>query len=419
MKRIVITGMGAITPVGHNVQTTWDAIKAGRSGIAPLTGIETSRIETRIGGQVHDFDPVATFGAKEARRMDRFCQLGVAAAQDALIDANYTVTEENTFDTGVLVSSAFGGAQTLEEGLQVFWSQGLKRVKPTTFPLTLSNMAPAMIAMRLGIRGINYCITAACATSALSIGEGAAIIQRGDAEVMIVGGTESLSAEFPIAGLNVMRATSTRNHDPQGASRPFDANRDGFVPSESAAVLVLESLEHAQARGARIHAELVGYGASADASHVSAPESSGIAIAHAIKLALRKARIGIHDIDYINAHGTSTQINDRQETRVIKQVFGEHAYEIPVSSTKSMIGHAMSSSGAVEAIISIKAIHDGVLPPTINYEHPDPECDLDYVPNTAREKQLVHVMSNSFGFGGQNGVLIFKRYDPDNIATAQ
>lgn len=411
MTRIVITGMGTINALGHSVEETWANVKEGKSGIDLIQRMDTSLIDTKMGGEVKGFDPVAHFGHKEARRMDRFAQFALFASQEAIGQSGYKITPENTFDTGVLISAGFGGAETLQEGIDTLAKQGVRRIKPTAFPLVLSNMGAAQTAMAMGIKGINYSIAAACATSAISIGEGAEIIRRGDASVVLVGGSEAGFALFSMVGLSAMRATSTRNDAPREASRPFDATRDGFVPAEGAAVLILESVEHAQARGATILAELAGYGCTCDAVHVSAPDSEGTAIAFAMRRAMSKAGITINDIDYINAHGTSTQLNDLQETRVIKQVFGEHAYEIPVSSTKSMTGHAMSSSGALEAIIAIKAIHDSIIPPTINYQHPDPECDLDYVPHTARSAKLRYVMSNSFGFGGQNAVLIFKKWE--------
>ncbi|MBX3081640.1 MAG: beta-ketoacyl-ACP synthase II [Anaerolineae bacterium] len=410
MTRIVITGMGCLSPLGNSVQTTWEGIKAGRSGIATLTRLDISTVETKIGGEVKGFEPEAHFGHKEARRMDRFSQLAVVAALQAVEDANYAITPDNTFDTAVLVSNGFGGPETLGESIETFRLYGTKKVKPTSFPAVLPNIVSASIAMRLGSRGVCFNYAAACATSAVSIGEGAELIKRGDAEVVLVGGTEASLVPYVLAGLNSMRAMSTRNDDPECASRPFDANRDGFVPAEGAAVLVLESLEHARSRGAHIYGELVGYAASCDAWHVTAPDSEGTSITYAIRRALQKAGLTIYDIDYINAHGTSTLLGDLQETRVIKQVFGEHAYKVPISSTKSMTGHAMSTSGAFEAIFSIMALNDGIMPPTINLETPDPACDLDYIPNVARAKPLTYVMSNSFGFGGQNAILIFKKY---------
>lgn len=417
MKRIVITGMGLVSSLGHNVADTWAGIKAGKSGVARIKRFDPSPVETHIGAEVKDFDSSKWLGHKEARRMDRFAQFSVVAALEAVAQARYNITPENTFETGVIIGAGFGGSETLQEGFDTLYKQGPSRVKPLTFPSVLNNMGSAQTAMRLGIRGINFTISAACATGSVVIGEGAELIRRGEAEVMIVGGSEAGMALFAFAGLNAMHAITRRNDSPETASRPFDATRDGFVPSEGAAVLVLESAEHALARGVEPLAELVGYGCTCDASHISAPDPDGAAVAHAVRKAISRAGLTVKDIDYINAHGTSTVLNDMQESRVIRTVFGEQAYSVPVSSTKSMTGHAMSSSGAMEAIFSIMAIRDGIIPPTINYEHRDPECDLDYVPNQARKANLRYVMSNSFGFGGQNAVVIFKKWENGNNAN--
>jgi 3-oxoacyl-[acyl-carrier-protein] synthase II len=411
MKRIVITGMGMVSPLGHSVEETWEAIKAGKSGIGYIERFDTSAIETHIGGEIKDWDPLKYISHKESRRIDRFAQFAIAVTMQALEQAQYTITPDNTYETGVLIGAGFGGAESMQDGFDTMYRFGPKKVRPLTFPMVVSNMGSAQVAIHLGIRGINYSINAACATSAVTIGEAAEIIRRGDAEVMIAGGSEAGMALFSMAGLNAMRALSTRNDNPQAASRPFDAQRDGFVPSEGAAVVILETLEHAQARGVPILAELAGYASTCDAVHVTAPDPEGRAVAHAMRKAMERAGLTIKDIDYINAHGTSTPLNDAQETQVIKMVFGERAYQIPVSSTKSMTGHAMSSAGVFEAIFSILAMRDSIIPATINYEYPDPECDLDYVPNTPRKADLRYVMSNSFGFGGQNAVLILKRWD--------
>jgi 3-oxoacyl-[acyl-carrier-protein] synthase II len=411
MKRIVITGMGIISPLGHTVEETWGNVKAGRSGIGKITRFDTSELDTHIGGEVKEFDPSKWLGHKEARRMDRFAQYAIVASLEALAQSNYSITPDNTFDTGIIIGAGFGGTETLQAGFDNMVKNGPRRISPLTFPSVVPNMGAAQTAMRLGIRGINFSLSAACASSAVAIGEAAEIIRRGDANVMLAGGTEAGFALFSIAGLNAMHALSTRNDSPEEASRPFDATRDGFVPSEGAAMVVIESLEYAQARGAKILAELAGYACTCDAHHITAPEPEGTSVAYAMRKALSKAGITINDIDYINAHGTSTPLNDLQESRVIKQVFGEQAYNIPVSSTKSMTGHAMSSAGSLEAIFSVLAIRDGIIPPTINYYHRDPECDLDYVPLTARKANLRYVMSDSFGFGGQNGVLIIKKWE--------
>jgi 3-oxoacyl-[acyl-carrier-protein] synthase II len=411
MKRIVVTGTGTLNPLGNTTAETWARIKAGESGIGPITRYDASQTETKFAGEIKGFDPVAHLGHKEARRMDRFTQIAVVAAQEAITQAAYTVTPENTFDTGVLISAGFGSTEVLSESFDTLLKHGPSKIRPTAFPSALGNMAAAVPAMFLGIKGVTFSLSAACATSAVSIGEGAEIIRRGDANIVLTGGTEAGIMPIAIAGLNAMRAISTRNDAPQEASRPFDAKRDGFVPSEAAAVMVIESLEHAQARGAKILAELVGYAATCDATHVTAPDSDGVAVSHAMRRAISKAGLTIHDIDYINAHGTSTILNDMHETQAIKQVFGEQAYNIPISSTKSMVGHAMGASGALEAIVCVMALLDGIMPPTINYQYPDPQCDLDYVPNTARQASLRYVMSNSFGFGGHNAVLIFKKWE--------
>ncbi len=418
MKRVVITGMGTVNSLGNTVAETWEKAKNGISGIGPITRYDPALTETKIAGEVRNFDPAQRLGHKEARRMDRFAQYAVISAMDALEQSGYEVTPDNTFDTGILISAGFGGTEVLSESFDALFKYGAGKIRPTAFPAVLSNMAAAQPAMFLGIKGVTFSLSAACATSGVSIGEGAEIIKRGDANVVLVGGSEAGLMPISIGGLNAMRAVSTRNECPEEASRPFDATRDGFVPSEGGAVLVLESLEHAQARGAKIFAELVGYAATCDATHVTAPESDGSAVSHAMRRALVKAGLSVNDIDYINAHGTSTKLNDLQETRTIKQVFGEQAYNIPISSTKSMTGHAMSACGAIEAIVCIHAMNEGIIPPTINYHHPDPECDLDYVPNVARKANLRYVMSNSFGFGGQNAVIILKKWENGANGTA-
>jgi len=412
--RIVITGMGTLNPLSNTVQGTWTHIKNGVSGIDCITRCDTSQLDTKIGGEVKGFDPVHVFGHKEARRMDRYSQLAVAAVLQAWEQSGNVVTADNTFDICVLMSAGFGGAETLSENFHVMLEHSAQKIRPLAFPMMLNNMASAQTAMRLGIRGLNFSISSACATSSNAIGEGAEIIKRGDASIAIVGGSEASIVPMAIGGLNAMRALSTRNDEPTHASRQFDMTRDGYVPSEAAAALVLESLDHAQARGAVILGELVGYGASCDASHVTAPDPEGTAVVYAMRRALRKANLDPSQIDYINAHGTSTRLNDSIETKAIKLAFGDQAYHIPTSSTKSMTGHPMSAAGALEAIISLLAIRDGIMPPTINYKHPDPECDLDYVPNQARPKALRYVMSNSLGFGGHNSLLIFKGWEGEN-----
>jgi 3-oxoacyl-[acyl-carrier-protein] synthase II len=409
--RIVITGIGTINCVANTAEETWQRVRRGESGISCIDVVDTSDIPVKAGGMIRDFDPVKLFGLKESRRMDRYSQIAVASAMQAWAMSGNTVTPENTFDIAVLMSAGFGGVATLEENFRIFFDRGPSKVHPLAFPVSINNMSSAQTAMQLGIRGLNFSISSACATSSNAIGEAAEIIRRGDASIAIAGGSEAGMIRSGLAGLDAMRALTHWDGDPTKASRPFDATRDGFAPSEGAAAVVLESLEHAQARGANIVGELVGYGTSCDAVHLSAPDEAGTAQVHAVKKAIQKAKIAPEQIDYINAHGTSTKLNDATETRVIKKAFGDLAYNIPISSTKSMTGHPMSASGALEAIISMLAIRDGIIPPTINLEHPDPECDLDYTPNVARAKPLQYVMSNSFGFGGHNSVLIFKQYD--------
>jgi 3-oxoacyl-[acyl-carrier-protein] synthase II len=410
-QRVVITGIGTINSLGHNVGDTWQKIVAGKSGIGPLTQYDTAQTKTKIGGEIRDFDAVACFGHREARRMDRYSQIAVVATIEAWQQSGNRVTPDNQYDIAVLLSTTLGGGATISEAFEIIFKQGVDKLRPIQLPMALSNIASAQVAMHFGIKGINFAISSACATSSHSIGEGAEIIKRGDANIAIVGGSESTLQAFEIGGFNAMHACSTRNDDPEGASRPFDATRDGFVPSEAAAVLVLESLDHAQARGATILAELVGYGATCDAVHVSAPDTEGDAAAAALRRAMKKAGVTPDQISYINAHGTSTKLNDATETKVLKKVFGDLAYQIPISSTKSMTGHAMSASGALEAIFSVMAIRDSVIPPTINYSTPDPECDLDYVPNQARKAELEYVLSPSYAFGGHNSALLFKKYN--------
>jgi 3-oxoacyl-[acyl-carrier-protein] synthase II len=408
--RIVITGIGTVNCVANTAEETWQKVKRGESGIGCIDVVDVSDMAVKCGGQIKNFDPVQLFGLKEARRMDRYSQIAVASALQAWEMSGNVVTPENTFDIAVLMSAGFGGTATLEENYRALFERGPGKVHPLAFPTSINNMSSAQTAMQLGIHGLNFSISSACATSSNAIGEAAEIIKRGDASVAIAGGSEAGMVRSGLAGLEAMRALTRWDGDPTKASRPFDATRDGFAPSEGAAAVVLERLDHAQARGAHIIGELVGYGSTCDAVHLSAPDEAGTAQAYAVKRAIQKAGIAPEQIDYINAHGTSTRLNDATETKVIKRAFGDFAYKIPVSSTKSMTGHALSAAGALEAIFSMLAIRDSVMPPTINLEHPDPECDLDYIPNVARSKELQYVMSNSFGFGGHNSVLIFKKY---------
>jgi 3-oxoacyl-[acyl-carrier-protein] synthase II len=405
--QIVVTGMGCVSPLGNDVQASWEAAIAGRSGAGPITLFDASEHETRIAAEVKGFDPAATFGRKEARRMDRYTQFAVAATQAALADAGLSVTAENRERIGVFVGTGIGGIGTLLTEAEVYRTRGPRRVSPFLVPMMLPDAAGGQVAITFGMRGPNLGLTSACATGTNAIGEAAEVIRRGAADVMIAGGAEAAIVPVALAGFNSMGAVSTRNDEPTRASRPFDKTRDGFLAGEGGAVVVLESEEHALARGARIYADLLGYGITNDAYHVSAPLENGAGAVVCKRLALQQAGLRPQEIDYLNAHGTSTQLNDKSETAAVKTVFGESAYDLPISSTKSMTGHLLGAAGALEAIFCLKALADGILPPTINYEVPDPECDLDYVPNRARRKAVRRVMSNSFGFGGHNACIIF------------
>ncbi|WP_376790117.1 beta-ketoacyl-ACP synthase II [Thermoflexus sp.] len=411
MVRVVITGMGAITPLGNDVETFWQNVVAGRSGVGPITLFDASMLKTRIAAEVRDFDPEAWFGRKEARRMDRYAQFALAAAQQALQDARLDPSHVDRERVGVILGTGIGGIGALVQGVETLMTRGPDRISPFMVPMMLADTAPGLIAIAYGFRGPNMAVVTACASGTNAIGEAMHLIQRGDADVVLAGGAEAGILPISVAAFNVMGAISTRNEEPERASRPFDRTRDGFVMGEGAGILVLERLEHARARGARIYAEVVGYGTSADAYHITAPLENGEGAALAMRRALADAGLSPRDVDYINAHGTSTPLNDKSETQAIKAVFGEAAYDVPISSTKSMIGHLLGAAGAVEAIVCIRAITDGIIPPTINYEHPDPECDLDYVPNVARRKPVRVAMSNSFGFGGHNACVIFRRYE--------
>jgi len=409
--RVVVTGMGCISPVGNNVSDTWSAILAGKSGAGMITLFDASKHKTRFAAEVKGFDAVAFFGPREARKMDRFTQFATVAALEALEHSGLKIDQANRDRVGILIGTGIGGIGTLLDQAEVLRERGADRVSPFLIPMMISDSAAGMLAIRVGARGPNMAIATACASGNNAIGDAVETIRRGSADVMIAGGSEAALVSVAMAGMNVMGALSTRNDDPQSASRPFDRERDGFLMGEGAGILILESLEHAQARGANIFAELSGYGTTDDAHHISAPAENGAGAAMSMKLALENANLIVDDIGYINAHGTSTPLNDKSETAAIKTVFGEQAYAIPVSSTKSMTGHLLGASGAVEAVFSIMAIRAGVLPPTINYQTPDPECDLDYVPNEPRKASPRHVMSNSFGFGGHNATLIFSRFE--------
>lgn len=412
-RRVVITGMGALTPLGNSVDEFWRGCVEGRSGLGWITLVDTTNYAVKVDGEVRGFDPLDYMDRKDARRMARFSQFSVAAARMAIEDSGLDLAREDTTRIGVLLGNGNGGFPETDEAMRTIISKGGNRLDPFYMAKTLPNIAAAQVAMQFGLRGYNNTVTTACAAGTQAIGDALDVIRLGRADVMIAGGGEAGICELGLAAFAVMRALSTRADDPARASRPFDADRDGFVCAEGAGIFVLESLEHAQRRGARILAELAGYGASSDAYHVVAPCADGEGAQRAMRLALEDAGIGPEDVDYINAHGTSTPANDAAETLAIKGVFGERAYQIPVSSTKSMIGHALGASGAIESVACIKAIETGILPPTINYETPDPECDLDYVPNRSRQLDAVRcVLKNSFGFGGQNACLLFKRFEP-------
>ena len=410
--KVVVTGMGAITPLGLNVQDTWQALIEGRSGIGRITQFDASAYPTQIAGEVKGFDPGEYMDVREARRMARFSQFAVAGAKMALEDAGLTVDESTAEDVGVVIGTAIGGGLVESEMAHlILLNKGLRRVPPLFVPSMIPNAAAHHVACAFGIRGYSSTVVGACASGNQAIGEGARAIRDGSAQVVIAGGTESTMCELALAGICAMRALSTRNDEPERASRPFDAERDGFVVSDGCGVLVLESLDHAMARGARVYAEVLGYGVSSDAYHVSAPHPEGRGSALAMRRAIADAGLKPEDIRYINAHATATPIGDPAEVVAIKSVFGSRAYEIPVNATKSMIGHLLGAAGAVEAIATIMTIQEGILHPTINYEHPDSECDLDCVPNEARRTQVDIALSNSFGFGGQNACLVFRSWE--------
>lgn len=409
-KRVVVTGLGCVSPVGNNVKDTWAALLAGKSGAAHITSFDASHHKTKFAAEVKGFDPVALFGTREARKMDRFTQFATAATLEALEQSGLKIDESNRDRVGILIGSGIGGIHTIIEQYEVFKERGPDRISPFLIPMMISDSAAGNLAIRVGVRGPNMSLATACATGTNGVGEAAEMIRRGAADVMIAGASEAAIHPLTMAGMNVMTALSTRNDEPERASRPFDKNRDGFLMGEGAAILILESLEYAQARGAKILCEFTGYGTTDDAHHISAPAENGAGAAISMSLALRDAGLAETDVQYINAHGTSTQLNDKSETAAIKTVFGEQAYKLAVSSTKSMTGHLLGASGSLEAIISALAIIDQTLPPTINYETPDPNCDLDYVPNQPRKTNVVNVMSNSFGFGGHNATLVLSRY---------
>ena len=411
--RVVVTGLGIISPIGVGTAENWSSILRGRSGIGTIASFDASDHPVRIAGEVRDFDPNLFFDKKEIKKVDRFTQLALAASQMALEDSGFRIDDDNGDNVGVVVGVGMGGIATIEEVTAIYHESGLRRVSPFFVPRLIANMAPGMIAIRFGCRGVNYVTTSACASGGHAVGEAFRLVASGRQEMVLAGGSEAPITPLGVGGFAVMRALSTRNEEPERASRPFDRGRDGFVIGEGAGMLVVESLDSARARGARVYAEIVGYGANADAYHMTSPAPEGRGAAQCMRLALRDAGASIDEVDYINAHGTSTPYNDVNETTAVKIVFGDHAKELAISSTKSMTGHLLGGAGGIEAAYTALAVHEGVLPPTINYEEPDPECDLDYVPNRAREATVDAVLSNSFGFGGTNATLLLTRYKGD------
>lgn len=409
-KRVVITGMGMISPLGFGVEKNWEAICQGRSGIGLITRFDASDFTTKIAGEVKGFNPEDYIDKKETKKMDIFIQYALASGMMAIQDSQLKIDESNADRVGVLVGAGMGGLTTIEKYHSILLKHGPKRISPFFIPMLIVNLAPGQMSIYFGARGPNSSVVTACATGNHSIGEASKIIQRGDADAMIAGGAESVITPLAVGGFCAMRALSTRNDEPEKASRPFDKERDGFIIAEGAGVLILENLEHALKRGAKIYAEIVGFGSNADAYHISAPSPNGIGAARCMEVGMKDAKINYDEVDYVNAHGTSTPLNDISETMAMKTVFKDRAKKIAISSTKSMTGHLLGAAGGVEAIYSILAIKNGVIPPTVNYEIPDPECDLDYVPNTARESKVRVVMSNSFGFGGTNATLIFREF---------
>lgn len=409
-KRVVVTGMGAITPVGIGKDAYWQALIAGKSGIGPITRFDASEYSTQIAGEVNDFDPSLYIDKKEAKRMDRFTQFAVAASKMALEDSAIDLEKTDRTRVGTMIGAGIGGMDTLNDQFRTLFDKGPNRISPFFVPMMIGNMAAGQTSISFGLQGPCSCIVTACASGTNAIGDAFKIIERGDADVMLAGGTEAAISPIAMAGFCSMKAMSTRNDEPLKASRPFDKDRDGFVMGEGSGILVLESLEHALARGAKIYAEISGYGTNADAYHITAVAPGGVQAARCMEMAINDAGIAPQDVDYINAHGTSTGLNDKNETLAIKSLFGDHAMKLAVSSTKSMTGHLLGAAGGIEAIASVLAITESMVPPTINYETPDEEMDLDYVPNTARQREVNVALSNSFGFGGHNATVLFRKY---------
>ena len=410
-KRVVVTGLGIVSPLGIGVENNWDAVTRGKSGIGPITRFDTTDFPSKIAGEVKDFKPEEYIEKKEIKKMDTFLHYSLAAGKMAVQDSGLVISDENAERVGVLVGSGLGGLETIEKYHSILLEKGPKKISPFFVPMLIVNLAPGHISMHFGCKGPNSSMVTACATGNHSIGEAFKIIQRGDADAMIAGGVESTITPLAVGGFCAMKALSTRNDEPQRASRPFEKDRDGFIIAEGAGILVMEEMETAKKRGADIHAEIIGFGCNADAYHITAPSPNGEGAARCMILALKDSSLNSDDIDYVNAHGTSTQMNDLSETQAMKTVFPDYAKKVAVSSTKSMTGHMLGAAGGVESIFSVLSLKNGLIPPTINYETPDPECILDYVPNQARQQSVKTVMSNSFGFGGTNATLIFKKFE--------
>jgi len=409
-RRVVVTGLGALTPLGNSVQESWEGAIAGKSGIGPITKFDSSAFKSRIAGEIKNFDPMQYVDKQEVRRYDDFILYAIAASEMAMADAKLEISPDISERAGVIIGSGIGGVTTVESEIKVLLNSGPRKISPFTIPAVLANLGSGHVSIRFGAKGPINCAVTACASGTSAIGDAYKTIAYGDADVMIAGGVEAAITPLAVGGFCAMRALSTRNDEPQKASRPFDQGRDGFVLGEGCGIVILEELSFAQNRGARIYAELAGYGCTSDAFHMAAPPPGHEGAARSMKIAIKDAGLNPADIDYINAHGTSTPLNDLYETQAIKSLFGDHAKKLMVSSTKSMTGHMLGATGGVEAIFAIKAIKEGIIPPTINLENPDAECDLDYVPNVARHKQINTAMSNTFGFGGVNAVLVFKKY---------
>lgn len=409
-KRVVVTGLGLITPLGIGVESSWNSFIEGRSGIGRITRFDASDLPVQIAGEVKDFDPSLYIEQKEIKKMDRFIHFAVAASTMAIEDSGLKITDNNAERVGVIIGSGIGGLPAIEHYHKVYLERGYRRITPFFIPMLIINLASGQVSIKFGAKGPNSAVATACATGSHAIGDAFRIIQRGDADVMLAGGAESVITPLAISGFAVMKALSTRNNEPERASRPFDIDRDGFVMGEGAGIVVLESLDSAKGRGAKIYAEIIGYGMTSDAYHITAPAPEGEGAATCMSLALKDAGVDPNVVDYINAHGTSTKYGDEIETSAIKKVFGEHAYKLSVSSTKSMTGHLLGAAGGVEAVISVLSIVHDIIPPTINLDNPDPECDLDYVPHKARHREVNFALSNSFGFGGTNACLLFRKY---------